>query len=134
MHMVVVAPLATPLATTKLAIFSQGSLWEKMQNLILSNFSIVFSVRILLVLAVAKEINCHYGLQPPYSFGWCRPIFPIYIHNMRCNKLFYDTQNDSSNLLVSSRMILYLVANVSHILTKNQSNSKKNYMRVRKVF
>ena len=33
--------------------------YKKIQNLILSNFSIVPSVRILLVLAVAKEINCH---------------------------------------------------------------------------
>ena len=59
----------------------------------------------MLVLAVAKEINCHYGLQPPYSFGWCRSIFPNYIHNMRCNKLFYDTQNNSSNLSVSSLQV-----------------------------
>ena len=27
---------------------------------------------------------------------------------MRCDKPFYDTQNDSSNTSVSSRMILYL--------------------------
>ena len=26
---------------------------------------------------------------------------------MRCNKPFYDTQNDSSNSSVSSRMVLY---------------------------
>ena len=57
------------LTTAKLKTFLQVLLWKKIYNLILSNVSIVSSIGILPVLAVAKEINCHYGLQPPYSFS-----------------------------------------------------------------